>query len=101
MTHMDSFKAVKVGLALVIVSALIFMLIGLMIGIFCVVHFEIHGVNTLGFMLLSLIICWPFWSFIFVKWQNYDEALTTKNNAISSDKPRLFEQAVIKRLRNN
>jgi len=69
MAHIDSFKAVKVGLTIVIISSLIFMLIGLMIGIFCYIKFEFHIAYVLGFMLLGLIVYWPFWSFLLVKWK--------------------------------
>jgi len=69
MTYIDSFKAVRVGLTLVIVSSIMFMLIGLMIGILCFVQFEFHIVYVLGFMILGLIIYWPFWSFLLVKWK--------------------------------
>jgi len=69
MTHIDSFKAIRTGLVLVIVSAIIFMLTGLLIGIICVFKFKIHFLYAFAFMTAGLIIYWPFWSFLLVKWK--------------------------------
>lgn len=66
---MESYKAIRIGLVLVTFSAILFMLLGLAVGIVTFIEFDFHIVFILGFMLLGLIVYWPFWSYILVKWK--------------------------------
>lgn len=69
MNYIDSYKAVRTGLILVTISAFLFILTGLLVGIICVVQCEIHFLYAFVFMIAGLIIYWPFWSFLLVKWK--------------------------------
>ncbi len=75
---MPSYKAVRIGFLLVIYSALFFMGSGLVVGIVAFLKFNFHIAFILGFMILGLIVYWPFWSYILAKWklwsyQNVDD----------------------------
>ena len=70
MKYIDSYKATKTGLYLVIFSALFFMILGIIVAIYFVKVFDFHPLLSLFlFIPLSIIIYTPFWSYILVKWK--------------------------------
>ncbi len=70
MKYIDSFKATQTGLYLVIISALTFMLFGILTSIYFIKEFNFHPLlSMLIFIPVSLIIYTPFWSFILAKWK--------------------------------
>jgi len=66
---MNSNKAVKTGLVLVVSSALIFMILGLITGTILFIKYNFHIAFIIVSLCASLIIYWPFWSFLLVKWK--------------------------------
>lgn len=70
MKYIDSFKATQIGLYLVIFSALLFVTIGVLIGVY---FFKIHELHIafIPFVIIpiSLFIYWPFWSLLLAKWK--------------------------------
>jgi hypothetical protein len=66
---MESYKAIRIGLILVISSAFVFMLIGLGFGIVLWTKFQFHISFIIVFLIISMIIYSPFWSLILLKWQ--------------------------------
>ena len=70
MKYIDSYKASQIGLYLVIFSALLFMTLGILIGVYLFINYSVHiAFIPFVFMPLSLFIYWPFWSFILAKWK--------------------------------
>jgi len=66
---MESYKAIRIGLILVISFAIIFMSIGLGFGIVLWTKFQFHISFIIVFLIIFLIIYYPFWSLILLKWQ--------------------------------
>jgi hypothetical protein len=70
MKYIDSYKATQTGLYLVIFSALLFMTSGILIGVYLFNNYAVHiAFIPFVFIPLSLLIYWPFWSLILVKWK--------------------------------
>jgi hypothetical protein len=79
MKIIDSFKATEKGFYLVIFSSLVFMISGLILGVYFSDKYEIHiGLAMMSCIVLSLLIYCPIWSFILFKWRKW--AFTNVDN---------------------